>query len=149
MNRRIACGALLLTLLALAFAVADTTTPANLTASLTAGKIQLKSAGALAFGPEGVLFVGDSIGGTVAEIDTGDRQESHAAKIDIEGIDTKIAAMAGVTPEDIAINDVKVNPLSRNVYLSVTRGRGPDAAAMIVKVSAAGQVTNVALDNIK
>jgi hypothetical protein len=149
MNRRIACGALLLTLLALAFAVADTTTPANLTASLTAGKVQLKSAGALAFGPEGILFVGDSIGGTVAEIDTNDRQESHAAKVNIEGIDAKIAAMAGVTPEDIAINDVKVNPISKNVYLSVTRGRGPDAAAMIVKVNAAGQVTNVALDNIK
>ena len=150
MNRRILCGAFLLALLALAFAVADTTTPANLTASLTAGKVQLKSAGALAFGPEGILFVGDSIGGTVAELDTNDRQESRAAaKVNIGGIDTKIAAMAGVTPEDIAINDVKVNPLSRNVYLSVTRGRGPDAAAMIVKVNAAGQLTNVALDNIK
>src|ERR1700689_2068024 len=103
MNRRIACGAFLLALMALAFAVADTTTPANLTASLTAGKVQLKFAGALAFGPQGILFVGDSIGGTVAEIDTADRQEARtAAKVNIEGIDTKIAAMAGVTPEDIA-----------------------------------------------
>ena len=149
MNRRIACGAILLALVALAFAVADTTTTPNLTASLTAGKVQLKSAGALAFGPQGVLFVGDSVGGTVAELDTNDRQESSAAKINIDGIDAKIAAMAGVTPEDIAINDVKVNPISKNVYLSVTRGHGPDAAAMIVKVSASGQVTNVALDNIK
>ena len=150
MNRRIACGAFVLALVALAFAVADTTTPSNLTASLTAGKVQLKSAGALAFGPQGVLFVGDSIGGAVAELDTADRQESHAAaKINIEGIDVKIAAMAGVTPEDIAINDVKVNPISKNVYLSVTRGRGPDAAAMVVKVTPAGQVTNVSLDNIK
>jgi hypothetical protein len=150
MNRRIACGAFVLALVALAFAVADTTTPANLTAGLTAGKVQLKSAGALAFGPQGVLFVGDSIGGTVAELDTADRQESRAAaKINIEGIDVKIAAMAGVTPEDIAINDVKVNPISKNAYLSVTRGRGPDAAAMIVKVNAAGQVSNVSLDNIK
>jgi hypothetical protein len=149
MNRRILCGAFALALLALAFAVADTTTP-NLAASLTAGKVQLKSAGALAFGPDGILFVGDSIGGAVAEIDTADHTESRAAgKIDVEGIDTKIAAMAGVTPEDIAINDVKVNPISKNVYLSVTRGRGPDAAAMIVKVNAAGQVSNVSLDSIK
>jgi hypothetical protein len=150
MNRRIVCGAFLLALLALAFAVADTTTPANLTASLTVGKVQLKSAGALAFGPEGVLFVGDSVGGTVAEIDTADRQEARSgAKINIEGIDTKIAAMAGVTPDDIAINDVKVNPISKNVYLSVTRGRGPDAVPLIVRVNAAGQVSNVSLDNIK
>jgi hypothetical protein len=150
MNRRIVCGAFLLALLALAFAVADTNTPVDLTASLTAGKVQLKSAGALAFGPEGVLFVGDSVGGTVAEIDTADRQEARSgAKVNIEGIDTKIAAMAGVTPDDIAINDVKVNPISKNVYLSVTRGRGPDAAPLIVKVNAAGQVSNVPLDNIK
>jgi hypothetical protein len=60
------------------------------------------------------LFVGDSIGGTVAEFDTVDRQESRAAaRINIEGIDVKIAAMAGVTPEE----------------------RGPDAAAMVVKVT--------------
>ncbi len=149
MNRRILCGAFVLALVALAFAVADTTTP-NLAASLTAGKVQLKSAGALAFGPDGILFVGDTLGGAVAEIDTADHTESTAAgKINIEGIDAKIAAMAGVTPDDIAINDVKVNPISKNVYLSVTRGRGPEATAMIVNVSAAGQVSNVALDNIK
>ena len=148
MNRRIACAAFVLALVALAFAVADTTTP-NLTASLTNGKVALKSAGPLAFGPQGILFVGDSIGGTVAEIDTNDRAESHAVKIDIEGIDAKIAAMAGVAPENIAINDVKVNPISKNVYLSVTRGRGPDAVPMIVKVDRSGQVSNVALDNVK
>jgi hypothetical protein len=150
MNRRIIGGASALALGALAFAVADTTTTPNLTASLAAGKVELKSAGALAFGPQGVLFVGDSLGGTVAELDTADRTEAKGApKVNIEGIDAKIAAMAGVTPEDIAINDVKVNPISKNVYLSVTRGRGPQASAMIVKVTAAGQVTNVALDNIK
>ena len=150
MNRRIIGGASALALGALAFAVADTTTSPNLTASLAAGKVQLKSAGALAFGPQGVLFVGDSLGGTVAELDTADRTEvKGAAKVNIEGIDAKIAAMAGVAPEDIAINDVKVNPISKNVYLSVTRGRGPEASAMIVKVTAGGQVTNVELDNIK
>jgi hypothetical protein len=149
MNRRIAGGSLVLALAALAFAVADTTKPANLTASLTSGKVQLKSAGALAFGPDGILFVGDSAGGAVAEIDTGDRTDARTAKVDVEGIDTKIAAMAGVAPDQIAINDIKVNPISKNVYLSVTRGRGPDAEAMIVRVNGAGEVTNVSLDNIK
>jgi hypothetical protein len=150
MNRRIIGGCFALALLALLIAVADTTKPASLTASLAPGKVELKSAGALAFGPDGILFVGDSTGGSVAEIDTNDRVEARsAAKVNVEGIDTKIAAMAGVTPDQIAINDVKVNPLSKNVYLSVTRGRGPDAVAMIVKVTAAGEVTNVSLDNIK
>ncbi len=150
MNRRIARECCALALLALAFAVADTTKPVNLTANLTSGKVQLKSAGALAFGPDGILFVGDSTAGSVVEIDTNDHQNaSAAAKVNVEGIDTKIAAMVGVPPDQISINDVKVNPLSKNVYLSVTRGRGPDATPLVVKVDAAGQVTNVSLDNIK
>ena len=48
--------------------------PVNAAAALTPGKAELKSAGALAFGPDGVLFVGDSIGGTVVALDT---ERSH------------------------------------------------------------------------
>jgi hypothetical protein len=149
MFRKLAYAAFAAALVALAFAVADTPAPLNLTANLTSGKVQLKSAGALAFGPEGILFVGDSLGGAVAEIDTNDRQASHAASIDVQGIDAKIAAMAGVEPAQISINDVKVNPLSKNVYLSVTRGRGPEAVPMIVKVTPSGEVSALPLDNVK
>jgi hypothetical protein len=134
----------------LAIAVADTTKPASLTASLTAGKVQLKSAGALAFGTDGVLFIGDSVGGSIAEIDTNDHTAPRGAvKIDVQGIDAKIAALVGVTPDQIMINDIKANPISKNVYLSASRGRGPDATPLIIRVDAAGQVSNVALDNIK
>jgi len=149
MNRRILGVLFVLTLVALAFAVADTTKPANLTASLSPGRVELKSAGALGFGPDGILFVGDSIGGAVVELDTNDRTEARPSDLHVEDIDAKIAAMAGVAPDQIAINDVKVNPLSKNVYLSATRGRGPDAQPMIVRVSAGGEVANVSLDNIK
>jgi hypothetical protein len=137
-------------LAALVFAAADTPAPVSLTSGLTPGKVQLKSAGALAFGPEGVLFVGDSAGASVVEIDTNDHAPAKSAgSVDVEGIDAKIAAMAGAAPADISINDVKVNPISKNVYLSVSRGRGPDAAPMIVRVDAAGAVTNLSLDNVK
>jgi hypothetical protein len=149
MNRRMLGVLFVLTVVALAFAVADTTKPANLTANLSPGKVALKSAGALAFGPEGILFVGDSVGGAVAELDTNDRTEARAADLHIDAIDAKIAAMAGVAPDQISINDVKVNPLSKNVYVSVMRGRGPDAQPMIVRVNAAGEVANVSLDDIR
>ena len=36
--------------------------------------------------------------------------------------------MVGVPADQIVINDMKVNPLSKNVYLSVSRGKGPDAS---------------------
>jgi len=94
--------------------------------------------------------VGDSAGGSVVEIDTNDHARPAAATgVDVEGIDAKIAAMAGAAPSDISINDVKVNPISKNIYLSVSRGRGPDAMPLIVRVDSTGAVTNVALDNVK
>ena len=36
-------------------------------------------------------------------------------------------AMLGTDPKQVMINDLAVNPISGNVYLSVARGRGPDA----------------------
>jgi hypothetical protein len=137
-------------MVALALAIADTTKPSNLAAGLTAGKVPLKSAGAMTFGGDGVLFVGDSVGGSVAEIDTGDRVASSAAgKVDVEGIDVKIAALVGVAPDQIMIHDVKVNPISKNVYLSASRGRGPEASPLILRVNAAGEVSSLPLDNIR
>src|SRR5438067_177834 len=43
-------------------------------ASLKSGKAELKSAGPLAFGPEGILFVGDSAGASIVALDTEDRK---------------------------------------------------------------------------
>ncbi len=124
--------------------------PASPLADLPSGKVQLMSAGALAFGPDGILFVGDSIGGSIVAIDTEDRKApAGATKINVQGIDEKIAALVGVTPDQIMINDMTVNPISKNVYVSGSRGRGPDAMPLIVRVDAAGKITPLSLDNAK
>ena len=122
--------------------------PVNAAAALTSGKADLKSAGALAFGPDGVLFVGDSAGGAIAAIDTADRTPG-SGKVDVQGIDEKVAAMVGVNAGDILINDVAVNPISKNVYVSAARGRGPDAAPLVVRVDSSGKLTLLPLDNIR
>jgi hypothetical protein len=109
----------------------------------------LKSAGALAFGPDGVLFVGDSIGGAVAALETGDRTAASTSQVNVQAIDEKLAALVGVAPADILINDVAVNPVSKNVYVSASRGRGPDAAPLVVRVDASGKLTLLPLDSIK
>ena len=41
--------------------------------NMPAGKVELKSAGALAMGPDGILFVGDSVGGKIVALDVDDR----------------------------------------------------------------------------
>jgi hypothetical protein len=118
--------------------------------SLAAGKVQLQSATALAFGPDGILFVADSIGGNVVALDTNDRTAAHGAvKINVQGVDAKIASLLGTTPDQIMVNDLAVNPMSKNAYLAVSRGKGPDAVAAIVSVDATGKVSQVSLDNVK
>jgi hypothetical protein len=135
--------------LAAVFTVHAARTPAAAAGDLAGGSSGLKSAGALAFGPDGVLFVGDSVGGAIAALDTADRTPATSAKIDVQGIDEKVAAMVGVAASDILINDVAVNPISKNVYVSAARGRGPDAAPLVVRVDASGKLTLLPLDNIK
>ena len=133
---------------ALVFTTQAARRPATPTGDLAGGSTGLKSAGALAFGPDGVLFVGDSVGGAIAAIDTADRTPG-SARVDVQGIDEKVAAMVGVAAGDILINDVAVNPISKNVYVSAARGRGPDAAPLVVRVDGSGKLTLLPLDNIR
>jgi len=120
------------------------------TDGMKTGRAEVKSPGPLAFGPDGVLFLGDSVGAKVFALDTGDRVPSTAdVKLDVRSVDQKIAALLGTAPSQILIYDTAVNPISKNVYVAVSRGRGPDAIPVILKVDRAGQMTELALDQIR
>jgi hypothetical protein len=119
------------------------------TTNLQPGKAELKAAGSLAFGPDGVLFVADTPGAAIWALDVKDNKAVKAAgNIEVKGINEKIAAMLGTAADQILINDTAVNPASKNIYLSVSRGRGPEAAPVILRVDAAGKISEVALENI-
>ena len=117
--------------------------------SLKAGKADLKSAGALAFGPNGLLFVGDSMGGMIYALDTQDRTASQATAVEVTGMKQQLAAMLGTAADQIQVNDIAVNPISRKTYVSVARGLGPDAPAVIVRIDPAGKLESLSLDNIR
>src|SRR5712692_6202637 len=120
------------------------------TDTLKPGKADLKSAGVLAFGPDGILFVGDTMGAAIFALDTQDRTPAKSAgPVEIKGINEKIAAMLGTAPDQILINDMAVNPLSKKIYLSVSRGRGPDALPVILRVSPSGKMEELALEGVK
>jgi hypothetical protein len=133
---------LLASLCALAVAAPATT-------GMNTGKADVKSAGPLAFGPNGILFIGDSLGAQIVAIDTGDTKAVATASVNVQGIDGKIAAALGTMPDQISIRDVATNPVSKNVYISVNRGRGADAKAVILKLDTAGKLSEVSLDNVK
>ncbi len=97
---------------------------------LKQGAIALKSAGPLAFGPPGILLVADPLDASVYAIDTGERKgEPASVKINVENLGAKLGGMLGVEAEQVNIVDVAVNPASGTAYLSVGRGRCPDAPA--------------------
>jgi hypothetical protein len=120
------------------------------TASLKQGNPQIKSAGPLGFGPDGILFVGDTQGAALYAIDTGDRQVAERkAQVQVKDLTTKVAAMMGTKPQQVTINDLAVNPISGIVYLSVSRGRGPDAAPVLMRVNGDGKLEEVNLDSVR
>jgi hypothetical protein len=122
----------------------------QLASSMPEGKPALKSMGPLAFGPEGILFVADTKSAAVFAIATGDTKKSGESKpLKVEGIDKKVAALLGTTTDQMLIDDMAVNPLSGSAYLAVSRGRGPDAVPVLVRVSPDGSLEVVKLDKVK
>src|SRR5689334_19900025 len=119
-------------------------------AGMQSGKVDLKSAGALAIGPDGILFVGDTLGAKIVALDVDDRAVSKStANLEIKGVNEKIAAMLGTAADQILIQDVVVNPVSKNVYIAVQRGRGADSVPVILRADPSGKLSEVSLANIK
>lgn len=108
--------------------------------------IQLKSATALAFAPEGVLLVGDGLGGRVYAFETGDVTRDGGGPVQIEDLTGKIAALLGTTSDQIRVPDIAVNPSSGAVYLAVARGAGADAEHLILRADRTGRITELDLE---
>ncbi|MEM9523979.1 MAG: hypothetical protein AAF982_08285 [Pseudomonadota bacterium] len=106
----------------------------------------LQSAGALAFDNGNVLFVGDARAGRVRAFDLGDsvidqsayrlgRAQTFEGRTIFDNLDVEIAALLGTAAEDVVINDMVVHKPSGQIFLSVHRGHGPDAEAVIMSVN--------------
>jgi hypothetical protein len=131
-----------------AFLLAGALQAAGLRDSLKKGTPELQSISALAFGPEGVLFIGDARGAAVVAVDTQDRTAAGAERPKVEGLDEKIASLLGIESSQLEVNALAVNPISGNSYLGVARGKGADATAVLLRVDRAGKVAEVPLKDV-
>lgn len=105
--------------------VAYTDRSTSVLSDFETGTPEVKSINALAFGPEGVLFIGDSKSASVFAIDTKDAEKLESAKpVEIKNIDQKIAALLGTEAKNITIQDLAVNPISKKVYCAVQAANG-------------------------
>ena len=114
------------------------------------GQTRHQSISQLAFGPEGILLIADSKSAAIFAVATGDtKAASGADALKVEGINQKIASLLGTSAEQILIEDLAVNPVSHLAYLGVSRGRGPDATPVLIRVQASGKLENVGLEKVK
>jgi len=112
---------------------------------LKEGSPDLQSAGHLVFGPDGILFVGDAKGAAVFAIDTQDAQSATPGSRQIDKLNEKLLAVPGVKAP-VTVNDLAVNPISGNLYLSLSSGEAK--APALVRIDGAGKLSAVSLENV-
>ncbi|ARC58568.1 hypothetical protein AS850_15880 [Frondihabitans sp. 762G35] len=124
----------------------------------------LTSAGPLLFRPDvspdgtAVLFAADVARATIVAFelpvdaggagDAGADGAGDAAEVAVERLGTKLAALLGVERQDAVVRGLAVHPATRDVYLSVARGRGAQAGTAIVRATGDGDLTVVELDDL-
>ncbi|MEM6269828.1 MAG: hypothetical protein AAF998_10345 [Bacteroidota bacterium] len=101
-------------------------------------KVGLAGANVLAFGPNNVLFIGDSKNGIVHAVETKAVELKDPVPYNLLGIDAKIAEQLGVEPRQLAFNDMKIHPVSQEAYIAVRNGHQPEAKSMIAIISPMG-----------
>lgn len=111
---------------------------------------EIEALGALEFTPEGVLFSGDNVSGTIHAFDLSEESRTKEKfEINVYNIDAQVAAVLGTSQSNVQINDIAVHPKSGEVYLSVTRGHGINALPALLKVNADNQIIAVDLASVK
>ncbi len=132
----------------------------DLTEGFVTGTPKVQSMSQLTFGPQGILFVGDSKGAAVfaIQIEEGKKSESDQ-RFSLRNVERKIADLLGANVSDILIHDMVVSP-QQNVYLAVSRGRAKvktynlwpnyvDDANILLKITPQGKIEEVSLKNVK
>ncbi|GAB3945682.1 hypothetical protein GCM10028805_15180 [Spirosoma harenae] len=125
--------------------LATTTRTVRSQYGLVVGTPAIKSINALAFGPDGVLFIGDGRSAAVFAVDTKDANAVDKANpVEIKNVDQKIAALLGTDVANITIQDIAVNPKSKNVYCAVQHS---DGTPVLLKIEG-DKLTPVSLKEI-
>ena len=131
--------------------IASTCGHGHLSAAANAGVgPELESTGPITFGPDGTLFVADNRAAAIYALDLATHGSGTLPGTeDVSAVDQKIAALLGTDAREIRIADLAVNPVSRNAFVSVSRGRGAGAQPVLVRIDGAGHLEVIALGDVE
>ena len=119
-------------------------------ASYQKGNVKLQSIGPLATGPDGVLFISDPKAASIIAIKTEAKPtDKSPGNFKVEGLNAKVAAVLGASVDQVRIVDLAVDSASKTAYMSVVRGQGVDANAVVVSVHPSGKIHVLSLKNVQ
>ncbi len=117
----------------------------DLTKNFISGNPEIASINSLSFGPQGILFIGDSDKATVYAIDTKDNTpNAKSENIAVGDFDVKVAEALGTSKDNIRITDMAVNPVSKVAYFSIHTKNGTPVLLKLV----GKKLENVSLSNV-
>ena len=148
-------------LMATTLSLCATTDPKLAKYGLTKGTPNIESFNEMTFGPNGILFVGDSKGAKIFAIATQDTIESEIKTgFLMKDIESRVADYLGQSKEDIMFHEMALNPISKNIYISISLkrkewnmpSRNPDMIAysdilLMIDINTK-EITKVNLNNI-
>jgi hypothetical protein len=116
--------------------------------------VTLQSAGPVLVAPDispdggAVLFVADISAARILAFELPPEDRTTASEVRVDRLGAKLASLLGVEHEDVLIRGITTHPVSRAVFLSVARGRGRAAGAVVVRVGAGNELGIVELDEL-
>ena len=96
----------------------------NFTDDFVYGDPDIKSMHAMTFGPEGILFIGDSDAAQIVAIDMSTQAKATNEKMAIADLEESLSSLLGTESDQFQIIDLVVNPTNENVYIAVNHSSG-------------------------
>jgi len=150
----------LFTVCALAITLISLRANDHLTSEFEVGSPEIQTISTMDFGPQGILLIGDALGGTITAIETNDLKPNESTEgLRIDDLQGKLAALLGTQADNVVIHDIAVNPISQTPYLAVSKANRRELgywrlpndvaqASLIIKVLADGTMEEFSLQQV-
>jgi len=114
------------------------------TPSMRMQEAPFASISVMAFGPDNVLFIGDSRDSKIVAIELGDAvQNTESKSYGVFDLEEKIADYFNVEQSNIRIMDLKVHPQTKVAYLAVHVGFAQEKTSHILTVDVEGNLDEI------
>ncbi|WP_299211241.1 hypothetical protein [uncultured Dokdonia sp.] len=96
----------------------------SITDGFVTGNPEINSINAMTFGPESILFIGDSQGAQIIAIDMSTAPKANNEKVSIPDMELLLSELLGADSDQLQIIDMAVNPANQNIYIGAQHSSG-------------------------